>query len=211
MGIHWNAIVAGSLGIAERLIRLAPGLSSRVVTIPLPIDVPEQLADRSFVWDVPLRVACLKATQGSVALNRIIAALAAHDSPIELTVVEEGSASAVFDSVDVFIVLSETENARIRLIEAMGRGCVPVAASGTGTLARFVKNGENGYVLPDWDGRAFAERLAVLQRNPALRHSLSVRALISANVLEDPGVFLTSYSLLFERVLREIELGVHRR
>jgi glycosyltransferase involved in cell wall biosynthesis len=211
MGTHWNAIVAGSLGTAERLIRLAPGLSSKVVTIPLPIDGPEQLAHRPFVWDAPLRVAHLKATQGSVFLNRIIAALAAHDLPIELTVVEEGSASVVFDSADVFIVLSETENARIRLLEAMGRGCVPVVARGTGTLAKFVKNGENGYVLPEGDERGFAARLGALQRNPVLRRSLSVRAWVSANALENPEVFVTSYSLLFERVLREIELGVHRR
>jgi glycosyltransferase involved in cell wall biosynthesis len=131
--------------------------------------------------------------------------------PIELTAVEQGSDSVVFVSVDVFIVLSESESERLRLLEAMGRGCVPVVARGMGTLANFVNDGENGYVLQDGDVRGFAARLGAIQRNPALRRALSVRAFVSANAFENPEVFVSSYALLFERVLREIELGVHRR
>lgn len=211
MATCWNAVVASTLGIAERLIRLAPALSSRVVTIPLPTDGAEQVVDRPLFWDAPLKVAHTKATQSSGSFNRIVAALAAHNVPIELTVVEDVSSSLVFVSVDVFLVLSESENERMRLLEAMGRGCVPVVTRGTGTLANFVNDGEDGYVLPDGDVRGFTTRLGALQQNPVLRRSLSVRAFVSAKRLASPEVFVTSYSLLFERVLREIELGVHRR
>jgi len=214
MGVHWNAIVAGSLGIAERLIQANPGLSPRVVTIPPPIDVPKRLPDRPLVWDAPLRVAHWNAagpTEAAANLDRIVAALMDHGLPIERTAVEEGAGSVIFERADVCVVLSESESDRMRLLEAMGRGCIPVVARGSGILAEFVKDGENGYVLPDDDIRGFAARLRVLQRNPVLRRVISVKAFVSAEAWETVNVFVASYSMLFERVLRDIDLGVHRQ
>jgi len=109
------------------------------------------------------------------------------------------------------VVLSEPESDRMRLLEAMGRGCVPVVARGNGALGEFVKDGENGYVLPDGDIRGFAARLRILQGNPTLRRSVSIKAFIFAKAFETVDVFVGSYSMLFERVLRDIELGLHRR
>jgi glycosyltransferase involved in cell wall biosynthesis len=214
VGANWNAIVAGSLGIAEKLIQLNPVLSSRLVTIPLPIEIAQRLAERPLVWDAPLRVAHLNAvapTQAAAALNRIVAALVECDVPIQLTSVEEGSGSVIFERADVFVLLSESQSDRMRLLEAMGRGCVPVVARGNGTLAEFVKDGENGYVLPDGDIHGIAARLHVLQGNPALRRSVSVKAFVFAKAFETVDVFVASYSMLIERVLRAIDLGVHRR
>jgi glycosyltransferase involved in cell wall biosynthesis len=214
MGAHCNVIVAGSLEIAERLIQANPGLSSRVVTIPLPIDVPKRLADRPLVWDAPLRVAHWNAvgpTEVAATLERIVAALMDHGLPIERTAVEEGAGSGIFERADVCVVLSESESDRIRLLEAMGRGCIPVVARGNGILAELVKDGENGYVLPDNDIRGFAARLRALQGNPALRRVISVKAFVSARALETVDVFVASYSMLFERVLRDVDEGVHRR
>jgi glycosyltransferase involved in cell wall biosynthesis len=214
MGIHWNAIVAGSLGIAERLIQANPELSSRVVTIPPPIDVPKRLANRPLVWDAPLKVAHCNVSapsEAAVTFDRIVASLLDQGVPIERRAVEEGSGSVIFEGADVFVLLSESESDRMRLLEAMGRGCIPVVARGHGILAEFVRDGENGYVLPGDDVRGFAARLRALQRNPTLRRVISAKALVSAEALENVDVFVASYSLLFERVLRDIDLGVHRR
>ena len=214
MGAHWNAIVAGSSGIAERLIQANPGLSSRVVTIPPPINLPKRLADRPVVWDAPLRVAHWNAvgqTEAAATLDRIVAALMDHSVPIERTAVEDCSGSVIFERADVCVILSESERDRMRLLEAMGRGCIPVVARGNGILAEFVKDGENGYVLPDDDIRGFAARLRALQGNPALRRVISAKAFVSAKALETVDVFVASYSMLFERVLRDIDLGVHCR
>ena len=208
-GMYWDSIVAGSLGIAERLIRLKPSLAPRVVTIPLPLEAPKPPAERPFRWDAALRVAYLKSANPTqpASLKRILAAMLDHNVPVELTAVEDGSESAIFDTADVFIVLSESERDRMRLLEAMGRGCVPVVARGNGTLAELVKDRENGYVLPDGDVPGFAARLCALQLNPVLRRSVSVRAFASSCGFETVEVFTASYSMLFERVLRDIDLG----
>jgi hypothetical protein len=210
-GMHWNAVVAGSLAIAERLVRLNPGLGSRVVVIPAP-GIPKRPDDRHFVWNAPLRIAHLSpagSTHPYPSLNRMVAALAERSVPVEFTAVAPGSDSDIFDGADVFVLLSESESDRIRLLEAMGRGCVPVVARGNGTLAKFVRDGQNGYVLPEADTLGFAARIGSLQRNPVLRRSLSLRASGSVSAFESTEVFITSYSLLFERVLREIDRGVH--
>jgi glycosyltransferase involved in cell wall biosynthesis len=214
MGAHCNAIVAGSLAIAERLIEANPGLSSRVVAIPLPMDVPKRLPDRPLVWDAPLRVAHWKAagpTAGAATLDRIAAALMDHGLPIEWIAVEEGDGSIIFEQADVCVVLSEYRIDRMRLLEAMERGCIPVVARGSGILAEFVNDCENGYVQPDDDVRGFAARLRALQGNPALRRVISIKAFASAEALKTVDVFVASYSMLFERVLRDIDMGVHRR
>ena len=214
MGACWNAIVAGSLGVAERLIALNPGLSSRVVTIPMPIDVPKRLSDRLPAWETPLRLAHLNvagAPHVPATLSQIVAVLTEHDVPVEVTAVAEGSGSVIFERADVFLALSESASDRMRLLEAMGRGCVPVVARGNGSLTEFVKDGENGYVLPDGDISAFAAQLRALYRNPALRRLVSEKAFASAQAFETVDVFVASYSMLFDRVLRDIDLGIHRR
>jgi glycosyltransferase involved in cell wall biosynthesis len=158
-------------------------------------------------------VAYLKSTgpTQTESLKRILAALPDHNVPFEIMAVEEGSESVIFDSADVFIVLSESERDRMRLLEAMGRGCVPVVARGNGTLAELVKDRENGYVLPDGDAPGFAARLCALQMNPVLRRSVSARAFASASAFDTVDLFTASYSMLFDRVLRDLDLGIHRR
>jgi hypothetical protein len=206
LGTYWDAIVAGSPGIAERLIRLKPSLAWRVVTIALPFDASKYPPERSFRWNTALRVAYLK----SPGAARVLAAMPEHDVPVEFTAVEDDSESVIFDSADVFLVLSDSESNRLRLLEAMGRGCVPVVAQGDGILAKFVKDRENGYVLPDGDVQGFAAHLCALQQNPVLRRSLSVRAFASSSAFDTVEVFAASYSMLFERVLRDLDLGIHR-
>jgi len=211
--IHWDAVVAGSMGIAERLIRLKPSLAPRVVTIPLPFEIPKHPPERPFTWDTPLRLAWLKSA-GPIHpafLERVVAAMLERNVPVEFTAVEDGSESVIFDSADVFLVLSESERDRMRLLEAMGRGCVPVVARGDGTLAELVKDRDSGYVLPDGDAQGFAARLCALQSNPVLLRSVSLRAFASSSAFETVEVFTASYSMLFERVLRDIDLGIHCR
>jgi glycosyltransferase involved in cell wall biosynthesis len=211
IGTHYNAIVAGSLAIAERLIEANPRLSSRVVAIPLPADAPRQPPERHLVGDTPLRVAHWKSagpTEGAATLDRIAAALMEQGLPIEWMAVEEGDRSVIFEQAHVCLVLCESRIDSTRLLEAMERGCIPVVARGSGILAEFVKNGENGYVLRDDDIPGFAARLRALQGNPALRRVISLKAFVSAEALENVDVFVASYSMLFERVLRDIDEGV---
>ena len=214
MGVYWNAVVADSPEIANRLIQLNPDLSSRISIIPLPIEGPKYLNGRLFLWNKPLRVAfCDMAYTSniSIAFSRMVATLINEDVPIELLNVGEDTDLAIFEHADVFMVLSESLRDRRRLLEAMGRGCIPIITQGNGALMEYVKDGENGYVVRDRDISAFSTRLSILQRNPVLRRAVSARAVISANAMETIDVFIASYMILFEQVIRAIELGECRR
>lgn len=203
---YWNAVVAGSPAIAERLVELHPALSPRIATIPLPLQFPDRLDTRELFWETPLRVITALEPVATLA-----AALAAADVSVELNS-EEDPDPKNFESCDVFVVTAATERHRVAVLNAMGRGCVPVLGRGDGTICDLVRDGENGYLLADDDIRGFVSRLNALQKNAALCRALAARAFQTANcgAYRDADVF-TSYLILFERVLRDIEFGTYRR
>jgi glycosyltransferase involved in cell wall biosynthesis len=173
-------------------------------------------------------------------LPRIIAALAEQQVPVELTIVGDGaerwrlgemcSELGVSDSVqffgmlsnrqvlrvleqsDVFILPSEFEGLPVSLLEAMARGCIPVVADICSGVPELVQDGINGYRLPVGNIRGFAERLALLQRDPELRQELASRA---HHTVWTGGFRLDdmaqSYLALFERVREQVRTGFYCR
>ncbi len=113
---------------------------------------------------------------------------------------------------DVFIMTSEFEGLPISLLEAMGRGCVPVVTDIASGIPELVRDGINGYRVPVGSIRGFAERLAVLQRDLRRRWEMSVNAYTTVSAgryrIED---MVESYINLFAYVLREAESGAYRR
>jgi hypothetical protein len=213
IGHYSNAMVAGSRLIAGRVIQMDPTLETRVVVIPPPIDVPDGLVHRPLEWGAPLKVAWVESAgtlRSPADRFHVIAALAEENVPVEVTTVPEDADAAVFERADVLVSMSEPEGVTTRLLESMGRGCVPVVARGD--AVDLVKDGVNGYVLPGGDIAVFLARLRALQANAALRRSLSVRAFETA----DRGAYRTadmvaSYMTLFDRVWRDIDRGAYRR
>jgi glycosyltransferase involved in cell wall biosynthesis len=215
LGRYANAVVAGSPAIADALIEIDATLLPRLVTIPLPVDVPDRLLERPRASDAPLKVACYEGSgvfdQSTGSLSRIMDALVAAHIPVEMTsVADEGLAP--LGRNDVLLIATDFKDVRVWVLEAMGRGCVPVVAGGNRAAADLLEDGENGYLVPDGDVGTFAERLGALQKHEALRRALATKAFETV----DRGAYrgddmVTSYLLLFERVLRDIESGRYRR
>jgi len=113
---------------------------------------------------------------------------------------------------DVFIMTSEFEGMPNALLEAMGRGCVPVVTNINSGIPELVQDGFNGYRVPVGNVQMFAERLAILQRDVSMRREMSLNAYSAANNgsyrIED---MVERYIALFHRILEEAECGSYRR
>ncbi len=76
-----------------------------------------------------------------------------------------------YASMDVFLNPSITETFGNVTLEAMACGVPVVAASATGAMS-LVADGENGLLVPPGDGMAFADAVAGLLRDAALRSAM---------------------------------------
>lgn len=113
---------------------------------------------------------------------------------------------------DVFLLASEFEGLPNALLEAMGWGCVPVVSDIRSGIPELVRDGVDGYRVAVGDLHRFAERLALLQRDPALRARLSREA---ARTVREGGYRLQDmterYVTLLGQVLDTTEIGRYRR
>jgi len=77
---------------------------------------------------------------------------------------------------DVFLLPSAFEGLPVSLLEAMAQGVVPVVSAIRSGIPQVIRDGENGFVAAPGDHEAFAERLAMLARDPVRRAHLSSAA-----------------------------------
>jgi glycosyltransferase involved in cell wall biosynthesis len=90
---------------------------------------------------------------------------------------------AELDTSDFFVLLSDFEGLPLALVEAMARGCVPVAAEMDSGVPEIVRNGENGLVVPgrDYDHwvrmivEAFNDRRRLARMSQAARKTVERR------------------------------------
>ena len=118
----------------------------------------------------------------------------------------------VYEQNDVFILTSEYEGLPLALLEAMGRGCVPVVTDIPSGIPEVVRDGVNGYLVPIGATKIFADRLAALYLDPAQRRKLAENAYATVSQgryrIEDMGA---QYVALFREVWREVESGGYQR
>lgn len=206
MGSTWNAVVAVSETIAEKVRRI-PGISAeRTSVIPYGINPSGDYPDRKSS-DV-LRVVYagrLDASQKRVHDLLGIASLLvdrgvrfrltiAGDGPERRRLEEEihrrnlaphvrltGSVAndeiaAILSEHDAFVLTSAYEGLPISLLEAMGQGCVPVVSAVASGIPQLLRDGENGFVIPVGDLHGFARQLRALQESPRLREVIGREA-----------------------------------
>lgn len=77
---------------------------------------------------------------------------------------------------DVFLLTSEFEGMPNALLEAMGRGCVPLVTNMQSAVHDLIKDGENGHIVPIGGIKAFARKLKLLQEDEPHWRRLSLRA-----------------------------------
>ncbi|MCI0602086.1 glycosyltransferase family 4 protein [bacterium] len=118
----------------------------------------------------------------------------------------------LLEQQDVFLMTSEFEGMPQALLEAMGRGCIPVVSEVASGIPELIKNGVNGFTAPVGDIDTFVERLAGLSRELGLRQTMSQRAY---ETIRD-GPFQTKdmikdYVELFQTTLYDAKYKFYRR
>ena len=173
-------------------------------------------------------------------LPKVISELAARKVPVELSIAGGGPDEmrlkeackdfveqriirflgvvphdAIFDLLeqnDVYVLTSEFEGMPNALLEAMGRGCVPVVTNMESAIPQLVQDGDNGFVVPIGDIGAFADRLTILQCDHSLRRQMAFNAYERVNRgkyrIQD---MLRDYIEVFDRVLNDVQGGRFQR
>jgi glycosyltransferase involved in cell wall biosynthesis len=91
-------------------------------------------------------------------------------------VVSPDDMPAILDAHDVYLLASEFEGMPNALIEAMGRGLVPVVSRTVSGIPELVRDGKNGFMVPIGDAGAYADRLRTLWQHPFRRRRMAARA-----------------------------------
>jgi glycosyltransferase involved in cell wall biosynthesis len=238
---YWNATVCVSETIRYNALFSLPQLAPSLVTIPYGIPVTEKPPARSETGILRLIYhGALRHGQKRVFdLIRIAEGLTQHGIPFELTIVGDGPARPeleekaqpliqhgtvrIIDTMgnaellgylehqDIFLLPSEYEGLPLALLEAMGKGCVPIT-SDLPTLTQIIQNGVNGYRVPVGMCDLFVERLVELVQHSERRRAMAVQAyqtIVSGGYRVQDMV--ESYASLFEKVGEDIRLGIFRR
>ena len=169
----------------ERLVVIPPGMH-----VPAPVSAGERAAAREALGVSPDGVLALCLGRLDEWKDPLTAVRAAEAAQVELLVAGDGpladqvAASAgaharplgfrddperLITAADVFVMPSRREGTSMALLEAMGRGLVPVVSDGLGNPEVV---GEAGLVFACGDDRALAEALRRLAADPAERERL---------------------------------------
>jgi glycosyltransferase involved in cell wall biosynthesis len=239
---YCNALVAVSAKIAEEVQIRNPDTKSRVHVISHGVCVSPSLPARRLDRPLQLIYAgrLVQEQKRVFDLPRIMSTLIERNVPAELSIIGGGPDEAAlrqhcqpllargeirfcgilnnaqvlasFEQADVLLLTSEFEGLPVTLLEAMGRGCIPVVTDIRSGIPEVVQNEVNGFCVPVGDIEAFVERLNLLHRETVLRRQMSERAYTTVSQggyrIEDMA---TSYVQLFDRVMEDARSGVFRR
>jgi len=206
MGRFWDGVVAVSSAVATRALELAPGLEDRLVTIPYGVPVAAAMPERSpretlrVVYTGRLQ----QAQKRVLDLASIFRRIAEIGAPVELTIVGDGESRdelahacegllaqgvvkmlgtlpnegvlEIFEQNDVLLLTSAFEGLPVALLEAMGRGCVPVVSDIRSGVREVIEDGENGLLAPVGDIETFVSHLQTLQANRSRLRAMSQAA-----------------------------------
>jgi len=77
----------------------------------------------------------------------------------------------------IFLMTSAYEGFPITLVEAQKYGCIPVVMDSYLSLCDIIKNGENGFIVPNNDKKSFIEKVCLLIDNIELREKIAKNAM----------------------------------
>ena len=129
-----------------------------------------------------------------------------------LGVVDHSRVLKLVEEHDVFIMTSEFEGMPNALLEAMGRGCVPLVTDMESAIPELIQDGRCGFIVPVEAIELFAERLKLLHSNADMRRAMALKAYEAvSNPKFGVRTMIQSYINLMERVFREAQSGVYKR
>lgn len=77
----------------------------------------------------------------------------------------------------ILCMTSSVEGWGMVLVEAMARGCVPIAYNSYASLQNIITDGENGFAIPAFDEDAYIRRLELLMTDDTLRCKMAMKGL----------------------------------
>lgn len=110
--------------------------------------------------------------------------------------------SGVLISADIFVFSSISEASPMSVWEAMSMGKA-IVSTDVGDVACYLKNKENGFVVPIKDAEALAEKVGVLIENPDLRRKFGEKAREAACKYLDINVTTQKHMQAYRAVLNQ--------
>ena len=108
-----------------------------------------------------------------------------------------------YRDASIFCMTSAFEGFPMVLLEAAAFGCVPVAFDSFAAVRDIIDDGENGALVPAFDLDAYAETLARLMSDDALRERLAENALAQIPEKFSPEKIGAQWEALFRKLLAE--------
>ena len=105
-----------------------------------------------------------------------------------------------YRDASVFCLTSAYEGFGLVLVEAASFGCVPVAFDSFAAARDIISDGENGCLVPAFDLDAYAETLARLMSDDALRERLAENALAQIPEKFSPEKIGAQWEALFREI-----------
>jgi len=175
------------------------------------LDLPE-IVKAALALSVPLQMTIAGSGPAEAPLRARFAAIGAGARVDFLGTLDNGALPAVLMQHDVFLLASAFEGLPMGLLEAMGQGCIPLAANIRSGVSELIESGRNGFRATVGNVQEFAERLAELFHNPPLRRRMAEAAYVTVRSrpyrLED---MVQRYLELFAKVRDEARSGVFHR
>jgi predicted O-methyltransferase YrrM len=118
---------------------------------------------------------------------------------------------AQLDQSDLFVLLSDFEGLPLSIVEAMARGCVPVAAAMDSGIPEVITAGENGLIVTGRDYDEWARQIVELfrDRRRLARISQQARATVREKFTVEHAA--DRFEALLERIGTDAAAGTARR
>jgi glycosyltransferase involved in cell wall biosynthesis len=107
------------------------------------------------------------------------------------------------ENIDILIISSESETGPNILLEAMSLG-IPVIANKTGLCGKLIKDGENGFLIDNFDDLdSYIERIKTLCDNPEIYNKISKLSNESVKMF-DWSILYKNYSDMIKFILNDV-------
>ena len=175
------------------------------------LDLPKILRAAA-LENVPMHLTIAGSGPVERQLKADFSALDAGHTVEFLGTVENATLAQIFARHDVFLLTSAFEGLPIALLEAMGQGCVPIAADIRSGIPELIDHGVDGFRVPIADIDGFAARIAALYGHPGKRRQMAYAAYVKASGGRYRMDQMTeSYIRLFTEAHDEHQSGAFRR
>jgi len=113
-----------------------------------------------------------------------------------------GDAQEYFRKSSILLMTSAFEGLPMTLIESQNFGCVPVAMDSFASIRDVIDDGQNGFIVPNNDLNAFAEKVCFLMDNAELREKMAKNGMESVKKFSMENI-IGKWENLFEKLKKE--------